>query len=559
VQPNVLTKKYLFATVLAIAGTALKIYQWYFSKPLWVDEEMLLLNVRDRGFSELIGPLWLNQAAPLGWLAVQRWVLSEFGTNDRAVRAMPVLFGVATLWVALWMAQRWMKPLAAGTFVLLCGTAQWMMHYALEAKPYSADAFWALTLSAVAIWAAEPTAGRPMSLARTGTWWSIAAIGQWFSFGATFATLGSGLVLCTISYRRAGSRLAAAIALQSLIFLIVFAAHYAWSISYGNNDPYLRNYWWWGFPPVGAGVTATLQWLGKQIQPLSEHPGGTTLGLGLLLAAGYGAGISLMRHPALGLVILSVPITAFILAAFRILPLTDRLALWTVPAVYAAVALALDDLVARARAEFARRQWARFGVAMACAIVPIWVGADIVVRTHAQFSVGGTNHGLDDGRSIRLLMAQRQPGDVLLTTHLGLPAVWWYGKVPISDPNRGSLHPDDGAPIFEITHLQRGESGCQGSPRTQLARAVTGWRRAAIYLGFASQTPTELPSLVLDELSALGAVVAYRQVSEGIAAIFDLTLPPTSWRSNADVVGDRRFERAGPDAGCIGVRVAERW
>ena len=33
---------------------------------------MVALNFRDRSFPDLPGPLWLGQAAPLGWLALQR-------------------------------------------------------------------------------------------------------------------------------------------------------------------------------------------------------------------------------------------------------------------------------------------------------------------------------------------------------------------------------------------------------------------------------------------------------------------------------------------------------
>ena len=551
----------LVTAALALAGTALKIYQWYFSKPLWVDEEMVLLNVRDRAISELIHPLWLNQAAPLGWLALQRAVVTEFGTTDRAVRAIPVLFGIGTLWVAWWMAQRWMKPLAATTFVVLCGTAQWMMYYALEAKPYSADAFFALALPALAIWAAEPVSQRPLSLRRTAAWWTIAAIAQWFSFGAIFVTPACAVALCAIGWRRAGWRLSSAIALQGLFWLIIFAAHYGIALSDASNDEYLRNYWVWAFPPVGAGFTGTVVWLAKQFEPLASNPAGTALWLSFWLSVAYGVGVSLARQPSVGLVLLFVSMSPFALTAFRRLPLADRLAFWMVPALYAAVAFAIEDGVARARAAFSRRQWAGVAIAIGCAVIAGRVCVDIVRRGHDSFSVGGGNHALDDRRAVRELMFQRRPGDVWLTTHLGLPAIWWYGNVSISDPNGGASHSEDGAPIFELSHINRGAPGCRGrQSRERLSDALAGSHGAAVHLGFASRTPPGFQELVLDELSRIGTLTSYRPISsEGLAVTFDFTQPPRSWRLNFVTPTGPKIEDVEPATGCIGVQRARRW
>jgi hypothetical protein len=554
-------KSYLLTAALALAGTALKIYQWYFSKPLWVDEEMLLLNVRDRAMSELIGPLWLNQAAPLGWVALQRAVITEFGTSDRAVRAIPVLFGIGTLWVAWWMAKRWMNPLAAATFLVLCGTAQWMTYYALEAKPYSADGFWALALPTLAIWAAEPVSQRPLSLARIGVWWSVAAIAQWFSFGAIFVTPGCAVALCAVGWWRAGWRLAAAIALQGIVWLIFFGAHYAISLGYASNDEYLWNYWRSAFPPANAGLTGTVSWLAKQFEPIASNPAGTTLWLSLWLCVAYGIAVSLSRQPAIGLVILCVTISPFALAALRRLPLADRLAFWMVPALYAAVAFAIDDGITRGRMSFSRRKWSGVAVAVGVLVIAGTLCLNIVERGRDNFFVGGDNHGLDDRRALRELMFQRQSGDVWLTTHLGLPAIWWYGNTPISGPNGGSIHAQDKAPIFELNHIPRGTPGCRESQsHDQLSKALAGSRRAAVHLGFGTGIPPGLQELILDELSRLGSLASYRRISsEGVAVTFDFTQPPRSWRLDVARPSGPRLEDVKPAAGCIGVQRATRW
>lgn len=54
------------AQALAIVGAGLIVQQWAIARPLFLDEEMIALNVRDRSVAELMGPLWLAQSAPYG-------------------------------------------------------------------------------------------------------------------------------------------------------------------------------------------------------------------------------------------------------------------------------------------------------------------------------------------------------------------------------------------------------------------------------------------------------------------------------------------------------------
>jgi hypothetical protein len=149
------------AAIIALAGVVALIDQWSWARPLWLDEEMIALNLRDRTVAGLAGPLWLNQSAPLGWLALQRALIVQFGPTERTLRAAPVLFGMATLALAWWAGRRWMRPFGAAVFVLLCSFGQQISFFPLESKPYSADVFWALLLSVLAVWAMEPATDDP--------------------------------------------------------------------------------------------------------------------------------------------------------------------------------------------------------------------------------------------------------------------------------------------------------------------------------------------------------------------------------------------------------------
>ena len=548
---NISTIRWAFLlTCAAVAGTALKMYQWYFSRPLWLDEEMVLLNVRDRAVADLTGPLWMNQAAPFGWLVLQRGVVTALGTGDRDVRAVPVLFGIATLWVAWWMARRWMTPFAAGLFITLCGIGQWIVFYPLEAKPYSADAFCAIALLACGTWSAEPANERAISRVRTLVWWSVASLAQWVSFAATLATPPCAAVLVAITWRRAGWRAAAVVTAQGLIWLASFGAHYVLSIRYGSNDRFLRSYWASGFPPADGGVTGAAHWLISQWDVLAAHPGGTTLWMAFWLTAAYGVSVLLIKRPVMGLMILSMPLAGFLAAIGRVAPFTDRLALWTAPALYAAIAVAAGNLFDRTDRPRSPAAWATFFVAVIAAVSAWAVCIDIVEKGRERVIIRGANHGVDDGRGVRLLMAQHQPGDVLLTPHFGLPAVWWYAGVDTAEPNLGGALPDRGLRVFEIGHRWPGSGRCETRTRLrELSKALAGVPRASVYLGFDSNNPAGFQQLVLADLARLGTRVFYSQVAaEGIVAIYDLRQPPTPEPAPVFQID-----------GCVVIAPARRW
>ena len=193
------------AVFIALLVAGLDIAQWLRAAPLWVDEEMIAINIRDRFFSELPGPLWLGQSAPLGWLVVQRALLLTLGTGELVLRFVPLLFGIATVAAAVWVGRRWMHPWAAALLVALCGVSQWMSHYRFELKHYSADAFWALLLPALAAWTAEAT-DPARQRARWVRWWAVAALAQWLANGAILVTPACAVVLAVVILWRQGIR-----------------------------------------------------------------------------------------------------------------------------------------------------------------------------------------------------------------------------------------------------------------------------------------------------------------------------------------------------------------
>ena len=541
-----LTRPALIPLLIAVAGAGIVIYQWTGARPLWLDEEMIALNFRDRSFSALGGRLLLDQSAPLGWLALQRLVLLVFGSSELILRAVPALFGVATVIAAFFVGQRWLTTTGCAIFVLLCSLSPWISFHAVELKPYSADTFWGICLPALA--AAAATASGAARRRAVMTWAVAAAIGHWFSLGALLV-LPACFIVLAVSQRRDPKEMQQVVVAFAVV-IGSFAAHYLLAIRYTQSSASLQNFWQFAMAPRDAGFAGSLRWLYGQLEPFAVKPVGTALAASFWISVALGVALAPARMLgiAAGLVVLS----GFALAVLRIMPLYERLSLWFVPALYLAIALLAD----RGVWVFQRKPFKRAAMNLATAfVIFLMVGTvslDIVDRGIQDFRFGrplDSNHITDDRGALAWLMEQREPGDVLITTHHAQPAVWWYGRVPISAGGGGAF--PDGGRIFAAEYYDSSRA-CRGRG---LETAIDPRHKVLVYFGFVD-TPPGFDDLLLEQLSKIGTVTALRHFpGASRAAVID-----PAFRGGSNLF----WEDAGKDTGtwlkgCVAVDAAQVW
>lgn len=535
VDPSVVVGALLAALLVAL---------WARAQPLWLDEEMIAVNLRDRTMGDLVaGPLWLGQSAPVGWLAVQRGVVLAIGDGERALRLQPLLYGLGTILVAWGIGRRWMNRAGRVVLVLLAGAGPWLVYHAAEMKPYSGDAFWALALAALAVWTLEGASdGVVPSPSRARAWWIAAACGLWFANGAIFVAPACALLIVGAAWRGGGWPHAVRAGAPGLVWLASFGAVYALSLRHTQGSAYLQAYWAFAMPPAEASLAARATWIADRLRGLAEKPAGSSLGWIFWLAAV--AGCIVARARVLALVTALLPISAIALVGLRVVPLFERLSLWIVPALYVGIALLVDRGAAMTPA--IRRTAASRVVWLVVLIGGGVVAADVVVEGLRVVRAGLTardNHQLDDRGAMAWLLSQRQPGDLIATTHLALPAVWWYGGVPLTAAaDSGGAF--DGTPILEIGHsLEAGDCA-----RMPLAGALGDRRRVLVLLGFRfDDVPRDFDQRLLDELSRFGAILAMREFGPAGRALV------------VERAGDRGLGGSVSTEGCLVAKVARRW
>src|SRR6185503_14605680 len=89
----------VIAALLILLGALLRVRQYLTGRSLWADEAMLALNIVNRNFAGLLQPLDYDQGAPIGFLLVEKIFNSVLGKNELALRLLPLLVGLISLWL----------------------------------------------------------------------------------------------------------------------------------------------------------------------------------------------------------------------------------------------------------------------------------------------------------------------------------------------------------------------------------------------------------------------------------------------------------------------------
>jgi hypothetical protein len=164
---------------------------YYLSNPsLSVDEADLALNLMHRSYSGLLGQLDFNQAAPPGFLLLQKLVVNSVGTTPYALRLVPLVAGIASSFLIFPVATQFIGRRAAIVALALFAVSDPLVSFASMNKQYSVDVGVAVGLYAVALALLDRRGVRPaVILAFSG------CIAVWLSHPAAFVLAGIGTTL----------------------------------------------------------------------------------------------------------------------------------------------------------------------------------------------------------------------------------------------------------------------------------------------------------------------------------------------------------------------------
>src|ERR1700687_3577733 len=101
----------MFWTVsLVFFGLALRLYHYLRDPAMWQDEAACVINVLNKSYAELLGPLTYSEAAPPLFLWMQKAVTEVLGDGTYALRLMPFMSSCLALVGIVWLGSRILEP-----------------------------------------------------------------------------------------------------------------------------------------------------------------------------------------------------------------------------------------------------------------------------------------------------------------------------------------------------------------------------------------------------------------------------------------------------------------
>jgi hypothetical protein len=133
-------------------GLALRLFHYLRDPSVWHDEAALIVNVLGKGFHELLGPLFLNEAGPPLFLWLERAMVLVAGDSTYVLRFLPFVASCLVLVLFVPVARRFLRPEAVPFAVLLMACSDKLLWHGCEAKPYAVEVLAATGLLAAYVW-----------------------------------------------------------------------------------------------------------------------------------------------------------------------------------------------------------------------------------------------------------------------------------------------------------------------------------------------------------------------------------------------------------------------
>ncbi|WP_435009236.1 hypothetical protein P12x_000486 [Tundrisphaera lichenicola] len=326
-------------------GIVLRLIQYAHHRQYWMDEASLVANIQNLSPRAMFGPLENSQLAPPGFLFAEWVVFRIFGDHRLAFRLIPLLSGIASLFLIAAVARRVLAPGAVWIAVALFAVSGDLIYFASEAKQYSSDIACALGCLLMAL----TVGSRPLTAKGTALLAMAGSAVLWFSHPSIFVLAAVGVVGLSRSVGGFDWRSAAAWVGVGLAWVGSFACVHYVAMEQLDHRPMMWSFWAFAFPPMPPRSVWDATWAVRRLALIFVDPlnfdGPFDRRLSMLPAIGlFSLGAWRIGKGDRGrLALLMLPGGFALLAScLKLYPFHGRLILFFVPSILLGIAEGLD-------------------------------------------------------------------------------------------------------------------------------------------------------------------------------------------------------------------------
>lgn len=329
-------------------GVLVRLAAYLHNPSLWVDEAALALSIVNRSFSGLLEPLAFHTGAPLGFLMLERLAVEVLGNNEYALRLLPFLAGVGSLFLLYPVAKRYITPQAVPIALLLFATSTSLVRYSNQVKQYSSDVFLVLLLLLVSTQVVK----QRLAIRWLIIYAIVGAITIWFSFPVVFVLAGAGAVLGFQSLAKREWSKVAQLSIVGAVWLGSFAIFYFISTANeiaSNQGIEAQISIESGFVPLPPRSFSDARWYLTTLFDLFDVPAGLTF-TGIAALAFLMGGVAIWKtNKYQSLTLLAPVVVTMLVSGAHLYPFSDRWVLFLTPFVLLFVAEGAMFIVAKTR------------------------------------------------------------------------------------------------------------------------------------------------------------------------------------------------------------------
>jgi 4-amino-4-deoxy-L-arabinose transferase-like glycosyltransferase len=314
-------------TGIIFLGIVLRIAQFLFNRSLTEGEAPLALNIIERSYAGLLQPLGYVQAAPVGFLLIEKFCTHMFGTSEMALRLFPLAAGIAALFVFWQVAKRTLEGSAVTVALLLFAVGDHLIYFSSEVKPYSSDVMFCLLILLACLWVIR----QDMKARHIILFGAISAFGIWFSYPSVFV-FAAGVLVCVLWILHGKHyRMFWFLAIACFIALASFLVHYA-AVLRSASTPELVTFWQHAFAPLPRSLKDIMWYVYVFLRMFKFPLGLWEYGLILAVLSFFTGCVVQFRkcRAVLGIIILPLVFT-LIASGFQFYPFEGRLLLFLTP------------------------------------------------------------------------------------------------------------------------------------------------------------------------------------------------------------------------------------